>query len=134
MKENIDKYLEYTTELRNRCKMSFVHIVHLNRSMADVTRLKYLGDNIFPTPEDIKDTGNLSEECNHLFTLFNPNDEKYNLDKHFGLDIRDIHRNTIYQGLRTAHLVESREVEYPQHFRFEMQGNIKNFLPFVEKK
>lgn len=132
MKENIDKYLEYSTECRNLFKMTFVHIVHLNRNMTDVNRLKFLGDNIFPTPEDIKDTGNLSEECNHLFTMFNPNDEKYNLDKHFGTTIRDVNKNTIYPLLRTAHLVESREVMFPQHFRFEMQGNLKNFSVFTE--
>lgn len=133
MKENIDKYLEYTTECRNIFKMTFVHIVHLNRSMADVNRLKYLGENIFPTPEDIKDTGNLSEECNHLFTLFNPNDEKYNLTRHFGENIKDDNGNLYYPGLRSAHLVESREVMFPQHFRFEMQGNIKNFSPWKKK-
>lgn len=65
MKENIDKYLEYSTECRNIFKMTFVHIVHLNRSMADVNRLKFLGDNIFPTPEDIKDTG--SKRKNNFF-------------------------------------------------------------------
>lgn len=134
MKENIDKYLEYTTECRNLFRFTFVHIVHLNRSMSDINRLKYLGDSIFPTPEDIKDTGNLSEECNHLFTLFNPNDEKFNLTKHFGLQIKDDAGNLFYEGLRTAHLVESREVVFPQHFRFEMQGNIKNFSPLIERK
>lgn len=133
MKENIDKYLEYSTECRNLFKMTFVHIVHLNRSMSDVNRLKFLGDNIFPTPEDVKDSGNLSEECNHLFTLFNPNDEKYNLQSHFDLKIKDASNNLYYPGLRTAHLVESREVMFPQHFRFIMEGNIKNFSSLNKK-
>ena len=126
-KETIDKWLEYSTEIRNLCKYSFVHIVHLNRSTADINRLKFMGDLIFPTPEDIKDTGNLSEECNYLFTLFNPNDSKYNLDKHFDLKIRDDFKNPIYPNYRSAHLVESREVICPQHFRYEMYGNVKNF-------
>ena len=82
---------------------------------------------VWKTPEDIKDTGNLSEECNYLFTLFNPNDSKYNLDKHFDLKIRDDFKNPIYPNYRSAHLVESREVICPQHFRYEMYGNVKNF-------
>lgn len=127
MKETIDKYLEYTTEIRNQCQYTFIHIIHLNRSMADVQRMKMLGDMLYPTPEDIKDTGNLSEECDHLFTLFDPNDDKYNLDTHFGVTIKDAHKNILYPNMRTIHLVESRHVAFPQHFRVEMEGNIKNF-------
>lgn len=127
LKETIDKYLEYSTELRNLCLYTFIHIVHLNRSMTDTQRMKFLGDMLYPTPEDIKDTGNLSEECNHLFTMFNPNDERYNLTEHFGIKIKDNHRNELYPNMRTLHLVESRHVPFPQHFRLEMQGNIKNF-------
>ena len=127
LKETIDKYLEYTTEIRNLIKFTFIHIVHLNRNMGDVHRMKMLGDMLYPVPEDIKDSGNLSEECDHLFTLFNPNDEKYNLSKHFGVKIKDEHKNELYPNMRTLHLVESRHVAFPQHFRLEMQGNIKNF-------
>lgn len=127
MKETIDKYLEYTTEIRNQCQFTFIHIIHLNRSMADVQRMKMLGDMLYPTPEDIKDTGNLSEECDHLFTLFDPNDDKFNLTTHFGVKIKDSHGNELYPGMRTIHLVESRHVPFPQHFRVEMEGNIKNF-------
>lgn len=127
MKETIDKYLEYSTELRNMCQFTFIHIVHLNRSMTDAFRMKMLGDMLYPTPEDIKDTGNLSEECDHLFTLFNPNDERYNLDKHFGVQIKDSHKNELFPDMRTVHLVESRHVSFPQHFRVKMEGNIKNF-------
>ena len=39
------------------CSFTFVHIVHLNRSMSDTQRMKFLGDMLYPTPEDIKDTG-----------------------------------------------------------------------------
>lgn len=130
MKENVDKYLEYCTELRNMCNYSFVHIIHLNRSLGDTNRLKFLDDRIYPTSEDIKDTGNLSEECNYLFTMFNPNDDKYNLKKHFGVIIKDVKSNPLYPDLRTFHLVESRHCFYPQHFALEMKGNIKHFTQF----
>ena len=132
-KETVDKYLEYCTEIRNMCSFTFVHIVHLNRSMSDTQRMKFLGDILYPTPEDIKDTGNLSEECDHLITLFNPNDERYNLKKHFGKVIKDAKGNELYPNMRTAHLVESRHSPFPQHFGLEMEGNIKNFNKLIIK-
>lgn len=134
IKETVDKYLEYATELRNLCKFSFVHIIHLNRSMADIKRLQYLEDRIYPTPEDIKDTGNLSEECNYIITMFNPNDDKYHLKKHFGTIIKDTNNNILYPNMRTIHLVESRHCPAPQHVRVSMLGNLKAFSPFIPKK
>lgn len=127
LKENVDKMISYSVEIRNLCKYTFIPIIHLNRSMTDINRMKYMGDLLFPGPEDVKDTGNISEECNHLFTMFNPNDERYNLDVHFGLKIRDSKGNELYPNMRTIHLVESRHSEYPQHFRVEMDGKQKNF-------
>lgn len=133
LKQTIDKYLEYSTELRNLCNFSFVHIIHLNRSMADINRLKYLEDKIYPTSEDFKDTGNLSEECNYILTAFNPNDDKYGLKKHFGLVIKNTQNDTLYPELRTLHIVESRHCVYPQHFRVLMKGAVKTFIPFTPK-
>lgn len=126
-KETIDKYLEYCTEMKKLCGYTFLHIVHLNRGMSDVGRLKYLGEELYPAPEDIKDTGNLSEEADFIITLFNPNDDRYMLTKHFGKVIRDKDKNTIYPGLRTIHIVESRHVDCPMHFRTIMHGGVKAF-------
>ena len=70
---------------------------------------------------------NLAEDADYLFTLFNPNDERYKLQKHFGLAIKDSKNNPIYPSMRTIHLVESRHCEAPQHFRVNMFGNIKKF-------
>ena len=134
MKETVDKTIEYITELRNMLNYTFVPIVHLNRDMSDIDRLKFMGDLIYPQPETIKDTGNLSEEATHIFTIFNPNDERYNLTKHFGLPIKDAKRNEFYPNLRTVHLVESRFVPYPQHFRVNMNGALKDFKKFEERK
>ena len=127
MKENIDKMIEYSVEIRNLCKYIFIPIIHLNRSMTDVQRMKFMGDMLFPASDDVKDSGNLAEECNYLFTMFNPNDERYNLDSHFSVKIKDSQGNELYPNMRTIHLVESRHCSFPQHFRVEMQGNIKNF-------
>lgn len=130
LKQTVDKYLEYSIELKNWCQWTFVHIIHLNRSMADVQRMKQYGDLLYPTSDDIKDTGNMAEDADYVLTMFNPNDDRYNLKKHFGMDLKDTAGNTLYPLLRTLHLVESRHCEYPQHFRLQMQGNTKSFKQF----
>ena len=132
VKETVDKTIEYETYLRKLLGYTFVNIVHLNRDMADIDRLKFMGDLIYPQPELIKDSGNLSEESTHVFTLFNPNDERYNLSTHFGLRIKDSNKNELFPNLRTIHLVESRFVPYPQHFRVNMNGALKDFKTFKQ--
>jgi len=127
LKQTVDKYAEYTVELRNLCKFSFVHIVHLNRGMSDVQRRKLDDDRIYPLSDDIKETGNLSEDSNYIFTMFNPNDDRYNLDKHFGKIIKSANGSLKYPNMRTLHLVESRHCEAPQHFRVDMLGGVKTF-------
>jgi len=127
MKQTVDKYIEYSVELRNWCNYTFAHIIHLNRGMTEVGRMKEFGDMLFPGSDDIKDTGNLAEDADFVFTIFNPNDQRYNLKKHFGTIIRDSKDNPIFPNLRTLHLVESRHCEFPQHFRTNMFGGIKNF-------
>ncbi len=132
VKQNMDKWLEYSVELKILCNYTFIHIVHINRNMADVERMKFNKDTLYPTPEDVKDTGNLSEDCDYLFTMFNPNDDKYKLTKHFDIRIRDDKGNILFPNMRTLHLVESRHCLFPQHFRTIMEGNIKNFKRFEE--
>lgn len=127
MKQTVDKMIEYMVELRNWCGYTFVPIIHTNRSMTDVERIRYAKDELYPTSDDIKDTGNLAEDADYLFTLFNPNDERYKLQKHFGLAIKDSKNNPIYPSMRTIHLVESRHCVFPQHFRANMYGNLKSF-------
>lgn len=127
LKQTVDKFSEYSVEMKNLFKFSFVHIIHLNRSMGDVQRLKFQDDYIYPNSDDIKETGNLSEDCDFLFTMFNPNDDRFNLTKHFGKLIKDNHNNYLFPNMRTVHLVESRHTFYPQHFRINMFGGIKKF-------
>lgn len=126
MKQNVDKYVEYSVELRNWCEFTFVHIIHLNR-WTDTQRLKFSDDLLYPTGDDFKDTGNLSEEADYVFTMMNPNDGRYNLTKHFGEIIKDKDNNEFYPDMRTIHLVDSRHVRFPRHFRVNMSGGIKKF-------
>lgn len=127
IKQCIDKWSEYAVFLRNLCQFSFIHIIHLNRNMADTNRLKFMKDMIYPEPSDIKDSSNLSEDSDTIITMFNPNDDRYNLTKHFNLVIRDEAGNPIYPNIRTLHIVENRHGDAPQHFKTEMLGNVKYF-------
>lgn len=127
MKQTVDKYIEYSVELRNWCGYTFAHIIHTNRNMSDIERIKYNKNELYPTSEDIKDTGNLSEDADYVFTMFNPNDDKFKITTHFDLPLKDRKGNPFYPNMRTIHLVESRHCIFPQHFRTEMRGNIKSF-------
>jgi hypothetical protein len=126
-KQAVDKYIEYQVEIRNWCQWTFVDIIHLNRNMTQLDRIKEFSDLLYPNSDDIKDTGNLAEDADYVFTLFNPNDERYNLSKHFGKEIKDKGGNELYPKMRTVHLVESRHCEFPQHFRVNMAGAYKSF-------
>lgn len=127
MKETIDKMSEYLVDLRDLLKYTFVPIIHTNRNLASTDRLKFLDDDVYPTSDDLKDSGNIGEDCNYLFTTFNPNDDKYQLKEHFGMKIRDNRNNIIYPNLKTIHLVSSRHCEFPRHFKTNMIGNLKKF-------
>lgn len=134
LKQTVDKYVEYQVEFRNWCGFTFVDIIHLNRSMSDVNRLKYNNEFIYPTGDDIKETGNLSEEADYIFTMMNPNDEKYGLNRHFGLEIKNTSNDELYPNYISIHLVESRDSECPVHFRTLMKGNVNSFEPLVERQ
>jgi hypothetical protein len=123
MKQNIDKWLEYTTILRNRCGYIFANICHSNRGIANTQRLQHAGEMIFPTSDDVKDTGNLAEESTVLMTLFNAGDEKYNLTRHMGVELVQ------YPKYRSLHITESRYTECPIHIQLNMYGNINYFAP-----
>lgn len=131
MKETVDKFSEYAVEFRNTCNFTFVHIIHLNRALSDMGRRQYDEDRLFPQSDDIKETGNLSEDSNYIFTMFNPNDDKFNLTKHFGTPIRRPDKSLLYPFMRTVHLVESRHSVCPQHFRVNMYGDVKKFEPLT---
>lgn len=125
MKDNVDKWLEYTTEIRNRTKASFINILHSNRGLSNVERLKFAGEAIFPTADDAKDTGNLAEESTIFMTLFNPTDEKYNLKKHMGVDL------ALNPNYRSLHITEARNVPCPVHMQFNMYGGVNLFTPLT---
>lgn len=130
-KQTVDKFSEYAVEMKNDFGYTFIHIIHLNRSMADTNRMKQQDDLLYPNSDDVKETGNLAEDCDVMFTVFNANDDRFNLTKHFGKMIKDRAGNLLYPNYRSIHLVESRHTIYPRHFRLNMFGNIKKFKKLI---
>lgn len=133
MKENIDKWVEYQVELRNWCGYTFANIVHLNRNLTTPERLKNNIEFLYPTGDDIKDSGNISEEADFVYTMFNPNEEKYGIKKHFGTVLVEEDESTPYPDYRSLHLVESRDTESPMHFKINFKGNVSFFSEFHEE-
>ncbi len=133
MKQTIDKMSEYIVILKSLLNFAFVPIIHTNRGLTNIDRLSYFKSDLYPTAEDLKDSGNLGEDCDYLLTLFNPNDDKYNLKEHFGLKIKDNSGNPLFPNLKTIHLVSSRHCEFPKHYAINMFGNIKEFVKINNK-
>lgn len=131
MKDNIDKMSEYLVELRNRYGVAFVVICHSNRNLADPNRKRESGEFLFITSDDIKDSGNLSEDSDYVITMFNPNDDKFNLNKHFGVQLKH-GTKILYPKYRSLHLVESRHTECPIHIQIEMFGGVNYLRPLKQ--
>lgn len=115
-KQIIDKYLTYQVEMRNLFGYTFVDIVHLNRNLDAIDRMKYSKDRLFPGLGDFKDSGNVGEDSDYVITGFDPRDEKYMLTKHFGHNLID------YPNYRSWHVVASRDTPTFNIYT-EMNGN-----------
>lgn len=125
MKQNVDKWLDITTEDRDKLNYIYINIIHSNRALANPDRLRVAGEWIFPTGDDSKDTGNIAEESTIFMTLFNANDEKYSLDKHMGHELKD------YPHYRSLHITESRDTFCPTHLFYNMYGHVNLFTPLI---
>lgn len=130
MKQTMDKWFEYSTEFVNLCNFTMINIGHSNRNVSNVDRLKFAGETIYPTADDCKDSGNMPEESHIFLTMFNPNDEKYNLKRHFGVQIVDGAGNQVNPNYRSIHIADARYVKSPRHIQVNMFGNILYFEPF----
>lgn len=56
-KQVMDKYIEYQVDLRDLVNYTFVDIVHLNRSIGSPERIKMFSTVLYPTGDDVKDSG-----------------------------------------------------------------------------
>lgn len=70
IKSNIDNLLHVHVEFRNTCYFTFVDIIHLNRSISSVERIKHFSDKLYPNGDDLKETGetktNFCLLCHHI--------------------------------------------------------------------
>jgi len=104
-KDNIDKFSEFMIEMRNTYKATVIATSQFNRDLSKIDRLKFSGDQLTPTAEDFKDTGNLAEDATVLITLFNPYAYKH-LKKHLGYELNKLDKKYV-----SLHLLESRDTE-----------------------
>ena len=88
-----------------------------------MNRIRFVGENIHPDSSDLKDSGNLAEECDFLLTMFDPHDKRYNLHTHMGKNIEE------YPNYRSIHLVDSRDTPCPAHMQCNMYAGISIFEP-----
>ncbi len=115
-KQNIDKVSEYFVWLRNMCRFTPVAISQFNRDLSKIDRLKFSGEDLQPSVEDFKDTGNLTEDASMVIALFNPVLYSH-IDTHLGYNIRKLDK-----GYRSAHILASRNTETGVNISFYMEG------------
>ena len=72
MKQAVDKMSEYLCDIRDWCNYTVVPIIHTNRDITSIDNIRFAKDELYPTSEHLKDTGNIAEDCDYLFTIFNP--------------------------------------------------------------
>ena len=127
-KANLDKFLEYCRELKKFAKFTFILIGHSNRNFDIEKRKKTYGE-IYPIPDDVKDTGNFGEDVDIMISLLNPN--TLNLQKHFNLNgLRTENNKPRYPNLITMHILLNRGKEADKHLMLLIdipRLTIKNF-------
>jgi replicative DNA helicase len=80
-KDIIDKGSENAITLRNFFGVSKIAISQFNRDMADMDRRRFT--ELTPQLEDFKNSGNVSEDADMVWTIFNP--DRYNLTEYSGI-------------------------------------------------
>jgi len=75
-KQAIDALDELLSEARDVYNFNPVVISQFNRSISDITRMKYAKGNLEPMVEDFKETGNTVESADLVLSMFDP--FKYN--------------------------------------------------------
>lgn len=106
-KNKIDEVSDHFVTYRNKCLYTFVMVQQLNRSISDIHRLKYTGNELQPMVSDFKESQNTQEDANIIMALFNPEIYK-NITKHLGYDL-----NVLQNTYRSLHILASRDTEAP---------------------
>jgi replicative DNA helicase len=133
LKHTMDEFSERMNALKNEKKITVVNICHINRSMFEKRATTKGG--LYPVEEDFKDSGNLCEDADVVITLFNPCDDKYKSEDHFGIKIRDRNRNLLdpinkKKNIRSIHLIKSRFGIVPLHINIKIDFIHKTFYKY----
>ena len=126
-KENIDKFVnEYAKTLRNLCGFTFILLSQLNRGIKGIDRMKFSGEELQPSAEDIKDSSALEETADIIFAIFNPNTYTH-LKKHLGYDL-----NLFNGSYRSIHVITSRYTPTPINKSLYFNNKTGRFIELLK--
>jgi replicative DNA helicase len=118
-KENIDKLSEYFITLRNKCNFTPVLISQFNRALSSTDRAKI--DRVIPQLSDFKETGNIGEDANIVFGLFNPS--RYNIPTFRGYDITKLKNRFI-----NLNIMKNRDGESDKSLGMLFVGEVGHYI------
>jgi hypothetical protein len=125
-KENIDKLSEYFIFLRNKCSYIPIAVVQFNKALTGIERIKFKKELLLPTLEDFKDTGNIGQDCNTAFGMFNP--FKMDFEDHLGYPIlpriRGGNRPAFEDKFRAINIMKNRDGEEWRHMGMHYLGGL----------
>lgn len=90
-KEEMDLLSSYSVQLRNRCKISPIHIMQFNRDAGNQERLKQGLQE--PTSSDFKDSGSIYEDATIVVGLHAP--VKFKLSSYRKYNIKELGQNFV---------------------------------------
>jgi hypothetical protein len=115
-KENIDLISQHLVFFRNICKFTPVGVQQHNRDLGKIERMKFSGEQLQPTLEDQKDSGEPAQDANLVVALFNPTLLPH-LRTHLGYDLVKIGKS-----YRSLHILASRNTESGVNLSLLMEG------------
>lgn len=102
-KENLDKFSEYSRDLRDLYGAMVVNVSQLNRGVADTMRRK---TELLPEDKDFSGSSNMYNDCDMASILFNP--YKYNIDDVQGYEVKKmLSKVDKINRFRTLHLLKN---------------------------
>jgi hypothetical protein len=121
LKENIDRLSQHMVFFRNICRFTPVLLSQFNRDMGKIERMKFSGEQLQPTLEDFKDSGDPAADASMVIGLFNPTTLPH-LRTHLGYDLVKIGKS-----YRSVHILASRNTETGVNLSMMMEGKTGMF-------
>ena len=115
-KQAIDSLSSFLVELRNNYFLTPVVVTQFKKDFNSMEKLKLSGEELEPNPEDIKETGNLIQDCNLALSIFNPNELKH-INSHKGYNL-----SVVGEGYRSIRVMGGRNVPIGLSIQLNMLG------------